>query len=74
MERAARILPPLSSVNGLGRERGHWLVSLPAVVLAKAQDVRPALSNQRPGTSSTIRSSAMLLLHYWHDEELPQER
>lgn len=74
MERAARVLPPLSSVNGLGRERGHWLVSLPAVVLSKAQDVRPALSNQRPGTSSTTRSSAMLLLHYWHDEELPQER
>lgn len=74
VERAACILPPLSSVNGLGCETGHWLVSLPAVVLSKAQDIRPALSNQRPGTSSTTRSSAMLLLHYWRDEELPQER
>lgn len=73
VERAACVLPPLSSVNGLVCETGHGLVSLPAAVLSKAQDVRPALSNQCLGTSSAIHSSAMLPLHYWPDEELPQE-
>ena len=71
LERAVCILPPLSSVTGVGCETGHRLVSLPAVVLSKAPDARPALSNQCPGTSPPIGSSAMLLLHYWHDEELP---
>lgn len=43
VERAACILPPLSLVNGLGCEAGHQSVSLPAMVLSKAQDVWPAL-------------------------------
>lgn len=48
-------------------------MSLPAGALSKAQDIHPALSKQPLGTSSTICSSPMLLLHYWRDEELGQE-
>lgn len=48
-------------------------MSLPAGALSKAQDIHPALSKQLLGTSCTICSSPMLLLHYWRDEELGQE-